>query len=1226
MNPIVIQTISSTILLVSIFFIVLILKRTEKKSPWIILLFLSTALGAFNFIRIFSPEMAFFIQSAGWYTDILSLALSICILAVSTYSHPVLNAIRNSEIALQESNEKFRALAETTGTAIFVYRDTFLYLNPAAYEISEYGPEDIGTVQFWKIAAPEFQEMIRSRASSRLSGGTEPERYEIRIITKSGASKWLDLSVGIINYDGKPAGLATAADITQRKMAEDRIHSSEQELSSIFENLVDIFYRTDANGIITRVSPSVKQILGYEPSELLGSSISSMYVELDGRNKYLEALSQADGSIKNYEAPVWRKDGSICWVSSHSHYIYDNDGICIGVEGLTRDITEKKKTEEALRQSEERFSKAFHSSPAMALISKVSDGEILDVSESFLSTTGYQREDLIGKSVIDIGLWVEPERRNDILNIVSNKGFVVDFEMRLKTRNNDIRHCLISMQIINIDNEKCLVTGGIDITERKNEDIVRRSREQRMRSQQVALLSLAKHESIHQGDLTSTISSITETSALTLNTGHAGVWMFDDSNMKLVCIDKYNQITGQHSHGEYIDKNAFPVYFDTVEHNLVISVDDVYSDSRTSELAKQYLPSNNISSLLDAPVRIDGKTIGVVCHEHVGDIRSWTLDEQNFAASIAEMVALAIDQQKRKNTESELYAEKERAHVTLESIGDGVVTTNIDGVIEYCNPVAEHLSGWSKESMLGQHILKVFNITDENTGYTVRDPISRCLRENKCIILPENSLLNHRDGINKYFVEVTVSSLKNNNNEVIGVTLVFHDTTELRAMSRMMSHQATHDELTSLINRREFESRLRKAIKSSVEDGKNHTMCYLDLDQFKLVNDTCGHSAGDELLRQLSHQFQDKIRETDTLARLGGDEFGILLNDCPIEKAKGIAETLRLVAKNFRFLWEGKIFEVGVSIGLAEITPASGSIANVMKSADSACYLAKENGRNRIHLYEVNDAALLQRRGEMQWIQDIQRAFKEDRLELYMQPILSLKKENEGEKHCELLLRLSDADDNIILPDIFLPAAEKYHLMPDIDRWVVKSAFTEIYNDNLLLNDASICAINISGQSLGNEDFHTYIIDLFSKYKISPEKICFEITETSVISNLSRATKFIAVMKDMGCSFSLDDFGSGLSSFAYLKNLRVDYLKIDGSFVKDMLMNKNDHSMVTAINQIGKLMGIKTIAECVEDEETMSILSSLGVDYAQGSAISRPVPISKSTVSFSSLIESLSTD
>ena len=565
-----------------------------------------------------------------------------------------------------------------------------------------------------------------------------------------------------------------------------------------------------------------------------------------------------------------------------------------------------------------------------------------------------------------------------------------------------------------------------------------------------------------------------------------------------------------------------------------------------------------------------------------------------------------------KQAKEALYQEKERAQVTLGSIGDGVVTTDMNGDIEYMNTVAEQSTGWKLEDARGKPMTKVLKVVDEKTLEAPPDPVSLCLEKGKSTMLAGHLLLIHRYRNQRLSIEVNASPIRDSNSDITGVVLVFHDVTELRGLAKKMSYQATHDSLTGLINRREFEYRVKHALDHARNSDIRHAVCYIDLDNFKVVNDTCGHIAGDELLKQLTIKLRLELREADTLARLGGDEFGVLLEGCSIENAHDPAENLRKIVENFRFVWDNKAFRVGASIGLVAITSDSGTLTDVLSAADSACYLAKDQGRNRIHIYQPDDEAVVERHGQMQWVQRIQDVLEQQRFRLFFQPIAKINRAK-GEKntiHGEVLIRMLDENNELVGPGAFIPSAERFSLMPAIDRWVIENTFKMLTLDrDRLLENVSTCCINLSGQSLSDERFTDFLVKHIKDSGIPTSLLCFEITETAVIANLCNASSMISILREMGCRFALDDFGVGLSSFSYLKNLPVDYLKLDGCFVKNMVNDTIDKAMVKAINHIGHTMDIKTIAEFVEDESTLGAVREIGVDYAQGYAIARPMPI-----------------
>jgi len=552
-----------------------------------------------------------------------------------------------------------------------------------------------------------------------------------------------------------------------------------------------------------------------------------------------------------------------------------------------------------------------------------------------------------------------------------------------------------------------------------------------------------------------------------------------------------------------------------------------------------------------------------------------------------------------------LQLEKDRAQITLQSIGDGVITTDVSGAIAYMNPAAEALTHWKAEQAAGLPLAALFNLLDESAQAEGSTLIERILSGHLSGGSEHSKLIQRLDGST---VSVTlVGAPIRNAGKVSGAVLVLHDMTQERQYIANLSWQATHDALTGLANRREFEYRLDQALQNLTRQPGRHALMFLDLDQFKLVNDTCGHAAGDELLRHICALLQSGLREGDTLARLGGDEFGILLENCGPDAAEKVAEGLRQTVQNLHFVWKGRPFVTTVSIGLVHVAHNPATLEASLRAADMACYMAKEKGRNRVQVYHPDDSELSLRFGEMAWVQRLHMALEEDRFCLYAQEIAPLGTSDEG-GHIEILLRLHDEAGRMILPDSFIPAAERYGLMTSLDRWVVQNVFRIIAQCRTEKHQGplAMCAINLSGTTIGDEAFLDFLREQFVTYSIPPEMICFEITETSAISNLGSAIRFINELKGLGCHFSLDDFCAGMSSFAYLKHLPVDFLKIDGSFVKDMLDDPINRAMVEVINHIGHVMGKRTIAEFVETPQIEQALLEIGVDYAQGYVIERP--------------------
>ena len=550
----------------------------------------------------------------------------------------------------------------------------------------------------------------------------------------------------------------------------------------------------------------------------------------------------------------------------------------------------------------------------------------------------------------------------------------------------------------------------------------------------------------------------------------------------------------------------------------------------------------------------------------------------------------------RKNNEEVL---RKLSHA-IEFSASSVVIFTKEGVIEYVNPTYEEASGYSKEEMIGTKFLwhksEVTTDSDFENMWSIITAGRVWKGEIQC---------SRKDG-SHYWARNSISSVKDNNGEITHFVCIKDDITIEYELNEQLTFQATHDILTGLVNRFEFERRAKIALNNVNKTKVEHALCFIDLDQFKVINDTCGHVAGDELLRQLGRVFQSVVRRGDTLARLGGDEFGLLMENCTIDQSQRVAELILIAARNFQFVWDGQVFRIGLSIGLVAITDNVLELTELLQRADAACYMAKDLGRDRIHIYHPDDTEMALRKGEMQWVGQINQALDEDRFCLYAQPIKGIS--GNEEMHYEVLLRLRSEAGEIVPPGAFLPAAERYNLIEKLDRWVVRNTFQLMAGNIDFFDNIHFISINLSGKSLTNPKFLEYILSELNRTKIESEQICFEVTETVAISNLDAASTFISILKEVGFSFALDDFGSGLSSFGYLKTLPVDYLKIDGMFVKDIISDPIDKAMVESINKIGHVMGMKTIAEFVENDQIKTMLDTIGVDYVQGYGIGKPEP------------------
>ena len=561
--------------------------------------------------------------------------------------------------------------------------------------------------------------------------------------------------------------------------------------------------------------------------------------------------------------------------------------------------------------------------------------------------------------------------------------------------------------------------------------------------------------------------------------------------------------------------------------------------------------------------------------------------------------------------------QKPRAMATLDAMGESVITVDADARIDYINHSAELLLGQTAAQVVGKSFPEVASLVDENDRRSLADLVHKALTINGRVTTARRAILIPGGAASagaahaERFVEISVTPLRSEGKEVAGWVLVLHDTSELRGLTRQMTYQASHDALTGLVNRREFERRLQEATDSAQTSAIGHALCYLDLDHFKVVNDTCGHTAGDNMLREIASLIKDTVRDSDTVGRIGGDEFALLLVGCPLEKARQIADNVVRSVSDFRFVWKDKIFNVGVSIGLVEIGRDSGTIEDIMNAADSACYVAKKQGGLHVHVYSAREEASARHSGEIHWLLKLQGALRDNKFELYYQPIVHARAGGVSGPALEVFVRLAGENGQPAAPPAeFIRAAERYRLMPHVDRWVVQAVLAALGRGGLKLPPGRSVAINIAGQTLGDAEFLEFVVECFDHTGASPADICFEVTENSVVANLDHAQRFIGVLHGMGCEFALDDFGSGLSSFSTLKTLPMDYLKIDGSFIKNLAADTVNQAMVAAMIELSRSLNFRVVAEQVEDQLSLDTVTGMGIDFVQGFVVGRPQPLS----------------
>ncbi len=645
---------------------------------------------------------------------------------------------------------------------------------------------------------------------------------------------------------------------------------------------------------------------------------------------------------------------------------------------------------------------------------------------------------------------------------------------------------------------------------------------------------------------------------------------------------------------------------------LNLSAADVVGRSLTDFVAPEYveLVDNNLRRRLagePAAERYEVELIGPQAQVARVELASTIIDSAGEPA----LLLTALEMLPEPAASSGGIASKPRAMVTLDAMGESVITVDAEGRIDYINLSAAVLLGQRFDQVIGKTFPEVASLVDEADRRSLGDPVRKALTTGGRVSMGRRAVLVPAIGGPDRSVEISVTPLRLDTADIVGLVLVLHDTSEIRGLARQMTYQASHDALTGLVNRREFERRLQEAMDSAQTGHSGHALCYLDLDRFKVVNDTCGHTAGDNMLREVASLIREAVRDSDTAGRIGGDEFALLLVGCPLEKARQIADDVVRSVNDYRFVWKDKIFNIGVSIGLVEIGHGSGAIEDIMSSADSACYVAKKQGGLHVHVYSAREEASARHSGEIQWLQKLQGALRDNKFELYYQPIEHARAGGLRGPALEVFVRLLGENGQPGAPTTeFIRAAERYRLMPQVDRWVVQAVMAALGRGGLKLPPGRSVAINVAGQTLGDSEFLEFVVDCFDHTGANPADICFEVTENSVVANLDHAHRFIAVLHGMGCEFALDDFGSGLSSFSTLRTLPMDYLKIDGSFIHNLAGDTVNQAMVAAMIELSRSLNFRVVAEQVEDQLSLDTVTDMGIDFVQGFVVGRPQPLS----------------
>jgi len=772
--------------------------------------------------------------------------------------------------------------------------------------------------------------------------------------------------------------------------------------------------------------------------------------------------------------------------------------------------------------------------------------------------TGYTPQELLEES--DPWLLIHPDFRDQAqqraegrLRGESGEG---RFELKILRKDGEERWVEVSVGMIDFEGQPAILSNSIDIHQRKTAELRHRQIEERL--------------------------------ALAQRAGRTIVWDWDLETDELQCSELADELGGPGI------RDHLRTGTDFLE---IVHPDD--RDKYTDAVRRVLHGADNFE--MDIRVVLPSGAVRWLSE------RAEALRDED--GRVSRMVGVGQDFTERKLAEKALFREIERAQVTLGSIGDGVIRTDASGAVDFINPAAERLTGRSLAEIYGRPLREVYRVVDEVARTPLFDPIEQCIRERRRVTMHGPRILIDSND-NEYSIQDSAAPIKDRDGEIVGAVLIFKDLSRMREMEQEVHHLESHDALTGLINRQAFERHVEELLPETIANNSQHALCYLDLDEFKLINDICGHAAGDEFICQVTSVLAGKVRPTDVIARMGGDEFAILMDHCAPQEARDLAEQLSEAVRRVRFSWEDRIYAVGVSVGLVPISRDSGNADAILKAADAACHVAKETGRNRIHEYQPGDTAIAERSGGMQWISRIHEALAVERFILYQQPVRPLTADASPEPLFEILVRMFDEQGNLVPPNDFIPSAERYHLISSIDRWVIGNGLAALAE----VDESVRFIFNVSGQSVSEETFQAFVMDQLRTTRVAPERILFEITETAAIADLQRAMRFISIFKGLGCRFVLDDFGKGVSSYTYLKNLPVDLLKIEGEFIRRMMDDPIEAAIVDSINQVGHVVGLETIAECVETEEIFEAVRKAGIDYAQGYWLARPKPLVTETL------------
>jgi diguanylate cyclase (GGDEF)-like protein/PAS domain S-box-containing protein len=926
----------------------------------------------------------------------------------------------------------------------------------------------------------------------------------------------------------------------------------------------------DPKGIITSWNKAAEVMKGFTAEDAIGQYLGMLYTDAEvakGSPQHNLDMAAKDGF---YREEQWRKrkDGTLFWANIAITAIHDDDGQLLGFSKVTLDLTGHKQLEQCMAEREE-IDMILRAAQSGTWKWNVATDQV-DVSSHFVERLGADGTRMSFEAWTH---FIHPEDRDyavEQFHRVRDQ-HEPSLEIQLRVRRKDTEyhwyHVCAGWRHEGDQAPAELLGVCVDVQS------LRQAQENRDRAKRVLNEERSRFAMILD-QLPSGVVLVEAPSGKLTYQNQAAVQMLGSGHRPIASLKDYDDYHFTDVYGQPIASEDLP---------LARTIRSMEA-TRSEEMLYQH-PNGSLSHLA---------------------VTTAPIFDEDHVARMA--VAVVYDVSNLKQAQLAAATEKEKAEVTLAAITDGVLATDLDGNVATINPAAERLTGWSRDEALGRPIGDVVKLVDEvSSRQPFIDTIKRCLLERRVIPGVPHATLASRHG-QRYSIDSAVAPVNLGGGELIGTVLVFHDVTEARRLMHQLGFEASHDALTGLVNRREFEARLGRTLeRSRLLSGSSSALLYMDLDQFKVVNDSCGHAAGDELLQMLAQLYREHVRERDTLARIGGDEFALIVEHCSLAEALAVANKVLEATGNFRYPCKGGLFQLGVSIGLIPIDSHTVSVEQALRQADRACYIAKERGRNRVYVHQPGEADLMQRRSDMHWVMRLSEAFQNDQLQLYCQPIVPLQHDGAA-LHYEILLRIKSGG-SPIRPGTFLPAAERYDMMPSVDRWVLRSslAWLEQHPEHTAALD--MCTINISRRTLADQSFQAYAADLIDHSSVPAHKLCFEITENGAIANMQKTISFIDALSRRGCRFSLDDFGTGMTSFSYLKQLPVDFIKIDGSFIQMMSSSKVDFEMVRFTNEISHMMGRKTIAEYVTDQAIFRHLGEIGVDYAQGYWVGKPRPL-----------------